>query len=36
MIASIVGLSWMLTFPLRQSDKEQTHSTIDHRYKELV
>jgi hypothetical protein len=36
MIASIVGLSWMLTFPLRQSDKEQTHSTIDHRDKELV
>ncbi len=36
MIASFVGLSWMLMFPLRQLDGEQTHSTIDDRSEEHV
>jgi hypothetical protein len=36
MIASFVGLSWMLMFPLRQPEVEQTHSTIDNRDEERV
>ena len=36
MIASIVGLSRMLISPLRQSDRELTHSTIDNRDEEHV
>ncbi len=36
MTASFIGLSWMLMFPLRQPDGEQTHSTIDNRDEEGV
>ena len=36
MIASFVGLSWMLMFPLLQPDRKQTHSTMDNRDEERV